>query len=45
MVAVRAADLQLRPAVLAGAAVAPGTMVTFCHPVVTALIPFGSRPA
>jgi Insertion element 4 transposase N-terminal len=26
----------MRGAVLAGAAVAPGTMVTFCHPVVTA---------
>jgi hypothetical protein len=44
MVAVRAADLQLRPvrlpsrrgAALAGAAVAPGTMAAFCHPVVTA---------
>jgi len=44
MVAVQAADLQIRPvelpggrgAVLAGAAVAPGTMMTFCHPVVTA---------
>jgi Insertion element 4 transposase N-terminal len=44
MVAVQAADLQIRPvelpggrgAVLAAAAVAPGTMMTFCHPVVTA---------
>ena len=39
MVAVRAADLQSLPgergAVPAGAAVAPGTVVTFCQPVVT----------
>jgi DDE family transposase/transposase IS4-like protein len=39
MVAIRTADLQIRSggrgAVLAGAAVAAGTMVTFCHPVVT----------
>jgi Insertion element 4 transposase N-terminal len=44
MVAFRAADLRARPgrlpggrgAVLAGAAVEPGALVTFCHPVVTA---------